>query len=117
MLRRLLLRRLLIAVALSASTCAAHAEVWMVKNSHALGCGDRETLAALQANPQARTIDDAAPEGCTVLYSGERLLEEPETGSGFSEYLKVEREDGSVLFVHNTAVVSDPGIGSPDSGR
>ncbi|HWK39406.1 MAG TPA: hypothetical protein VNR88_10870 [Hyphomicrobium sp.] len=117
MLRRLMVRRLLIAAAVSASTCAAHAEVWMVKTSHALGCRDRETLIALHANPEARKIDDAAPDGCTVLYSGERLLEEPEPGSGFNEYLKVEREDGSVLFVHNSAVVSDPGIGSVNDDR
>jgi len=113
-----MLRRVLIAAALSAPFgLPAHAEVWMVKSSHALGCRDRETLVALRADPQARKIDDAAPEGCTVLYSGERLLEEPAPASGFNEYLKVEREDGSVLFVHNTAVAPDPGIGSVDSSR
>jgi len=112
-----MLRRVLIAAALSASGLPAHAEVWMVKSSHALGCRDRETLVALRADPQARKIDDAAPDGCTVLYSGERLLEEPAPASGFNEYLKVEREDGSVLFVHNTAVAPDPGIGSVDSSR
>lgn len=117
MLRRVMSRRLLIAAALSASSLPAHAEVWMVKASHALGCRDRETLVALRANPQPRKIDEAAPDGCTVLYSGERLLEEPQPASGFNEYLKVEREDGSVLFVHNSALASDPGIGSVDSGR
>ncbi len=107
----------MITTALSLFAVTVHAEVWMVKSSHALGCRDRQTLIALEAAPQTREQDDVAPDGCVVLYSGERLLEEPELGLGFNAYLKVQREDGSVLFVRNSAVVSDPGIGSVTDDR
>lgn len=95
---------------------AAHAEVWMVKSSNALGCQDRQTLLDLDAHPATKPTD-GLPKGCILLYSGERLLEQTGMGEGFTKYLKGEREDGSILFVRASDVVSDPGIGSPSDNR
>lgn len=111
------LSRLIMTVAVMAATAAAaHAEVWMVKGANTLACDDRQTLIDLDALPPP-TPQGAAPQGCIVLYSGERLLEQPGLAQGFTKYLKVERDNGAILFVRNSDVVSDPGIGDPSDGR
>lgn len=87
----------------------------MVKSSGVLGCRDRATLIALEAATQ--TGEGAPPDGCVVLFSGERLLDQPEVGVGFAETLRVQRHDGSTVFVSSSAVIPDTGIGSPIDDR
>lgn len=113
-----MLRRTIAAVGFSAVALSAHAEVvWMVKSSGSLGCRNRETLVDLDAKQASRPDDGAAPADCVALYSGERLLDQPEVGVGFNEYMKVQRGNGSVVFVRRSAVVPDPGIGSLNDDR
>lgn len=112
-----MLRRTIAAVALLASSSCAHAEVWMVKSSGTLGCRDRQTLIELEARPPLEMDATAPPSGCTVLYSGERLLDVPHVGEGFTDYMKVQRADGTILFVRTSATVPDPGIGSVTDDR
>jgi hypothetical protein len=94
---------------------SAHAEVWMVKSSGVVGCRDRETLAKL--DPSQASHDGAAPDGCVLLYPGERLLDQPEVGVGFNEFIRVQRHDSSTVFVTRSAIVADPGIGSATDDR
>jgi hypothetical protein len=103
----------MLAAALSAPP--AHAEeVWMVKSSGVHACKDREALVALDAVPPKQT---GRPEGCVELYSGERLLGQADVGAGFNDYMKVQRGDGSLVFVRGSALVPDPGIGSVTDDR
>ncbi|MCC7252545.1 hypothetical protein [Hyphomicrobium sp.] len=106
----MMFRRTIAAVALAAMPASAHAEAWMVKSS-TLGCRDRETLVKLDAAGASQSLD-ALPAGCVVLDAGERLLDQPVMGGGFSDYVELERRDGSMLFVRSSAMVPDPGIGS-----
>jgi hypothetical protein len=112
-------RRVLTTAAMLATAMGpACAEVWMVKGSSILGCRDSQALVELDAVPPANLAPRAdAAKGCVVLYSGQRLLEQPQLGGGFSKYLRVEREDGSMVFVRAADVVSDPGIGSVSEDR
>lgn len=112
-----MLRPIIAAAALSASALSAHAEVWMVKSSGGLGCRDRETLVELDATQTSQTREGAPPAGCVILYSGERLLDQMEVGGGFNDYMKVQRGDGTMVFVHSSAIVADPGIGSVTEDR
>ncbi len=94
----------------------AYAEVWMVKRPDVIACEHRQTLVDLDsASSQRETA--SIPRGCLMLYSGERLLEQPQAAQGFNKYLKVERGDGALLFVRNTDLVLDPGIGSVEADR
>lgn len=86
----------------------------MVQSS-TLGCSDRDVLTELQSQDAAQLT--APREGCVVLHAGERLLDLPGMAAGFDDYLKLERHDGRVVFVHSSAVVSDPGIGSASEDR
>jgi hypothetical protein len=112
-----MLRTTLAALALSAAVLPAHAEVWMVKVPSVLGCRDRETLIQFEAAQSSHPREGAAPTGCVVLYSGDRLLDQPEVGVGFNDYLRVETRDGSTVFVRSSAVVLDPGTGSVTDNR
>lgn len=103
-----MLRRAIVAV-VTAVSLPAHAEVWMVKSSGVLGCRDRQTLAELDAS---HANAGALRDGCVVLSPGERLLDQPEVGSGFDTYMRVQRHDGSTVFVRGSALAPDPGIGS-----
>jgi hypothetical protein len=89
----------------------------MVKSGNALACHDRQTLVDLDALATPPKSTDSPPEGCIVLYSGERVLEQSVMGGGFTKYLKVERADGTRMFVRASQFVSDPGIGSPSEDR
>lgn len=88
----------------------------MVKGVDVVACSNRQTLVDLDAAPAAGP-SHIAPEGCITLYSGERLLEQPQAGQGFDRYMRAERGDGSVFFVRNSDVVADPGIGSVSEDR
>ena len=109
------LNRTLIVVALASVSLPARAETWMVQIS-TLGCSDRDVLAKLQSQHAATQLT-APRAGCVVLHAGERLLDVPGMAVGFDDYLKLERHDGSVVFVRSSAVVSDPGIGSASEDR
>jgi len=102
----------LTATVLIAATQSVRAEVWMVEASGALGCRDREKLVEHEAAHASRVPDGAPPEGCVALYPGERLLDQPEIGVGANEVVRVQRSDGSIVFVMSSAVAPDPGIGS-----
>lgn len=102
------LRRTLVAAALCVVGGSAEAEVWMVNPSGALVCKDRATLMQQDASASV----DRPPEGCRALYPGERLLDQPEVGVGFDGYMRVQRHDGSFVYVRSSAVAPDPGIGS-----
>ena len=95
----------------------AHSDVWMVKPSGALGCSERETLIKLDPVHAAKLSEGRPPDGCVNLYSGERLLDQLEAGVGFSDYMKVERANGSTVYVRGSALVADPGIGSVTGDR
>ena len=113
-----MLRRAFICSAvLAASWPAAAEDVWMVKSSGVLGCQDRETLVAFERSQTQHEVDGAPPRGCVVLYSGERLIDQPEVGVGFNDHMRVQRSDSSVVFVRRSAVVPDPGIGSVTGDR
>jgi hypothetical protein len=109
--------RLLAAIAVMVVPATADAEVWMAKGSGALACDDRQTLIDLDASPTPLKSTDELPKGCIRLYSGERVLEDPQMGEGFTKYLRVEHEDGAKLFVRASDFVSDPGIGTPSEDR
>lgn len=81
----------------------------MVKSS-TIGCRERETLVSLDADGVEK--DRQPPDGCVTLYSGERLLEQPEMGRGFDDYGRFERSDSTTVFVRRAEIVPDPGIGS-----
>lgn len=104
-----MLRRMMTVAALTAFAAPGLADAWMVKSS-TLGCRDRETLAALDAD--GAPPDGARPDGCIALDAGERLLDQPETGQGFDTYVRLQRRDSSLVFVRRSDVVRDPGIGS-----
>lgn len=89
----------------------ARAEVWMVKSSGVIGCHDRATLAAIDL---AQAPTTPPHDTCVELFAGERLLDQQEVGVGFNDYIRVQRHDGSTVFVKSSAVVADPGIGSPE---
>ena len=110
-----MIRRITIALmtALAIAT-AAHAEVWMVKRPDVIACDERQTLVDFDS---ASGASGSTPQGCLTLYSGERLLEQPQPAQGFNKYLKVERGDGAIMFVRYADVVLDPGIGSVGSDR
>ena len=113
MLRRASVFSVLVAVCAP----AAAQDVWMVRSSGVLGCTEREALVAYE---QTRTQHEAAgppPRTCVVLYSGERLIDQPEIGVGFNEHMRVERSDRSIVFVRRSDVVPDPGIGSVTEDR
>ncbi|KWT71270.1 hypothetical protein APY04_0521 [Hyphomicrobium sulfonivorans] len=113
-----LVRAAIIPLALCALTAAGHANsVWMVKSGNVLACYERQTLIDVDEAPADARREDQAPKGCIILFSGERLLEQPEFGLGFNKYMKAEREDGSVLYVRSADVVSDPGIGDVTDDR
>jgi hypothetical protein len=57
------------------------------------------------------------PAGCVLLDAGERLLDAPQIGAGFDDYVKLQRRDSSMVFVHGSEMVRDPGIGSVDEDR
>jgi hypothetical protein len=109
------LNRALIVIALVGVSRPVHAETWMVQTS-TLGCKDRDVLTELQSKDAAAQLTSPR-EGCVVLHAGERLLDLPGMAVGFDDYLKLERHNGSVVFVHSSAVVSDPGIGSASEDR
>ena len=113
MLRRTLVFSAILAIA----SPAASESVWMVKSSGSLGCQDRATLIAFERNQTEHEASGPPPEGCVVLYSGERLIDQPEVGVGFSDHMRVQRSDSSIVFVRRSAVVSDPGIGSVTEDR
>lgn len=113
----MLRRACVIAVVLSTVSPAAAENVWMVKSSGVLGCQDRETLIAFEETQTQHEADGPLPEGCAVLYSGERLIDQPEVGVGFNDHMRVQRSDSSIVFVRRTAVVPDPGIGSVTEDR
>ncbi len=110
-----MLRGAIALFAVFATVCPACAEVWMVKASDVFGCRDRETLIALEASGAAP--EQAPPAGCVMLYSGERLIDQPEVGVGFADIIRVQRHDGSTVFVRSSALVADPGIGSATEDR
>ena len=113
-----LVRAVIVPLALCTLTAAAQADsVWMVKSGNVLACHDRQALVDADEAPADSRREDQAPEGCIILFSGERLLEQPEFGLGFNKYMKAEREDGSVLYVRSADVVSDPGIGDVTDDR
>lgn len=112
-----MLRRTIMAFAICAAAAPACAEVWMVRSSGELGCGDRETLVSAFASQNASERSARPPAGCVELYAGERLLDQPEAGAGFNDYMRVQRGDGSTVFVRSSAVVPDPGIGSVTDDR
>lgn len=89
----------------------------MVKSSGVLGCKDRETLIAFERTRTQHEPDGPPPPGCAVLYSGERLIDQPEVGVGFNDHMRVQRSDSSIVFVRRSAVVPDPGIGSMTEDR
>lgn len=110
-------RRTVVVVGMmAASLLAAHAETWMVKSA-TLGCETRETLVELDRAGAPQTSDDAPRAGCVVLDAGERLLEQHEIGMGFSDTMKMQRRDGSLVFVRSSVLVLDPGIGSAIEDR
>jgi hypothetical protein len=111
-----MLRHTVAAVALVALSAPACAEAWMVKSS-TLGCRDRETRAAIDAAGSPPARDSAPPAGCVVLDAGERLLDQPEVGRGFDDYVKLQRRDSSLVYVRAADVVRDPGIGSVSEDR
>ncbi len=111
-----MLRCAIAAMTICATALPAYAEVWMVKSSSVLGCQDRETLIEFDKTRAAQSRE-SAPPGCVVLESGERLLDQQEVGIGFNDYMKVQRRDGSTLFVRGSNVVPDPGIGSLTDDR
>ena len=94
----------------------ACAEVWMVKRPDVIACEHRQTLVDLDS-ASSPSKAGSIPHDCLMLYSGERLLEQPQAAQGFNKYLKVERGDGALLFVRNTDLVLDPGIGSVEADR
>jgi hypothetical protein len=98
-----------------ASVSTAYAEAWMVKISGVLGCRERVALEALSADGTSRS--PLPPAGCVALDLGERLLYQPEVGVGFDDYMRLQRRDGSMLFVRSSAVVRDPGFGSISEDR
>lgn len=111
-------RAAVIPLALCAFVAQAHANsVWMVKSGNVLACHERQTLIDADEAPAGSRREDQAPKGCVILFSGERLLEQPEFGLGFNKYMKAEREDGSILYVRTADVVSDPGIGDVTDDR
>jgi hypothetical protein len=87
----------------------------MVKASGVLGCRDRQTMDALSAAGTPPSLEPRA--GCVALDLGERLLYEPEVGVGFDDYMRLQRRDGSMLFVRSSEVVRDPGFGSISEDR
>ena len=112
---RMKINRVFVFAVAASVSLPAYAETWMVQTS-ALGCRDRDVLTELQSGDAAAQLT-APREGCVVLNAGERLLDLPGMAVGFDDYLQLERHDGSVVFVHSSAVVSDPGIGSPSEDR
>jgi hypothetical protein len=80
----------------------------MVKSSGAVGCRDR---AALEKGSLHQSID------CVQLRAGERLLDLAEVGMGFSDHLRLQRHDGSIVYVATDAITSDPGIGTLSEDR
>lgn len=111
------LRTIAALAVLCATAVTAVAEVWMIKGADAPACRDRDALVALDATTKPEGTSRALPAGCIALYSADRLLEQAQMGQGFAKYLKVERGDGSLLFVRSADVVSDPGIGSVSEDR
>ncbi|WP_158412864.1 hypothetical protein [Hyphomicrobium nitrativorans] len=89
----------------------------MVKSSGVLGCQDRAALVAFEQSQTQHEASGPPPEGCAVLYSGERLIDQPEIGVGFNDHMRVQRSDSSIVFVRRSAVVPDPGIGSVTEDR
>lgn len=110
-------KTLVVVIAVCTAAVTSHAEVWMVKSSGAIGCRDRDTLVALEAAADPRAPSAPLPEGCLTLFSGERLLDQPEVGVGFNDFMRVTRADGGTVFVRASALVSDPGIGSVTDDR
>jgi hypothetical protein len=94
--------------ALALATSPAVADVWMVKSSGAVGCRDRP---ALVKGAQESGF------GCVLLVAGERLLDMAEVGVGFSNHLRVQRHDGSILYVATDAITADLGIGTLSEDR
>lgn len=111
------MRRLLLTLIMVAAATAAHADVWMVKGSGTLGCRTRDDIAAKDTAGGVPQPDGATKGACLPLYAGERLLEQTEVGVGFNTYMRVERHDGSILFVPASALVADPGTGSMTDNR
>ena len=88
-----MIRRIaIVLMAASVIATAAHAEVWMVKRPDVVACQERQTLVDFDS---ASGASGSIPKGCLTLYSGERLLEQPQPAQGFNKYLKVERGDGA----------------------
>jgi hypothetical protein len=95
------------AVCWAAVPAFAQEDAWMVKENGAVACRERTV--------QAGVLDsggNAMPSGCIPLIAGERLVDMAEAGAGYSEMLRVQRHDGSILFVEAQAIAHDPGIGS-----
>lgn len=80
----------------------------MVRESGTWGCRERAAFT------QTRGV---AVDGCVALLAGERLLDMAEIGVGFSEHVRVQRHDGSIVFVAVDSIRSDPGIGSLSEDR
>ena len=112
------LRTLTVLCALCSAVATATADVWMVRTVDVPACRDNDALARLDSETASGALSPKAlPAGCISLYSGERLIEQTQLGQGFVKYMKVERGDGSMLFVRSSDVVSDPGIGSVSEDR
>ena len=99
------------AIILLASVPSAYAEVWMIKPAGAIGCHDPDALSASSKS------DLKLPDGCVRLYAGERVIEPSNSSGGFADYLKVQRSDGSYVFVASSSLATDPGIGSIEEDR
>lgn len=83
----------------------------MVKPAGAIGCHDRDVLSSIHQS------DLKLPAGCVRLYAGERLIEPSNSSGGFTDYLEVQRSDGSQVFVGSSFLAADPGIGSIEDDR
>ncbi|NOT72846.1 MAG: hypothetical protein HOP09_16670 [Hyphomicrobium sp.] len=105
------------AILVLAASTPAHADVWMVKASGVIGCGTRAKAVEFDTKPISSVPGHTDRSGCVLLNVGERLLDHSEVGVGFSVYMRVQRHVGSVIFVHNSTVARDPGIGSIDEDR
>lgn len=112
-----MLRHLLSMAFLFPALSSVRADVWMVKPSGALACRSAAMLNELAEIETAGARRTAETSGCIVLSPGERLVDQPEVGVGFSGHLRVQRRDGMILYVSPFSIAADPGIGSIEEDR
>lgn len=105
------------AVLVSASL-PARAETWIVRSAGVVSCRDLGAITRLleKGALEVAAITVTVP-GCAILDSGERLIYEPELGGGFSDFMRVQRRDGSVVHVKASALVKDPACGTLGEDR